>query len=171
MKNAGNTLSVFLVDDDPLFVTAIKHKLREKFKSGIRVSTFLNGESCLQHMDDKPDLVFLDYYLHPGSEEHMNGLDVLKKIKDISDETEVVMLSSNRAKEIITDTINNGARKYITKGEGTNQQVQAAVNLIIHETVQERMLSENRKLNFIMAGVMVVLGLAILFIYLRYFSS
>ncbi|HXC05741.1 MAG TPA: response regulator [Bacteroidia bacterium] len=171
MKNSDQSLSVFLVDDDALFLTALKHRLREKFKSGIRISTFLNGESCLQHMIDKPDIVFLDYYLHPESSDYMNGLEVLKKIKRISDQTEVVMLSSVDKKEIISDSLNSGAYKYITKGETTGKHVHAAVKEIIHDSLAERNARENRKLNYIMAGVILLLGSIIAFAYLRYFAD
>ncbi|MFI5148444.1 MAG: response regulator [Bacteroidia bacterium] len=171
MKNTATWLSVFLVDDDIMYMTTVKHKLREKFKTGIRISTFMNGETCLKHMDSKPDIVFLDYYLHPESGNYMNGLDVLKKIKDVSDQTEVVMLSSNKEKTIIENTINQGAYKYITKGESASLQVNAAVKEIIHESILERNASENRKLNYIMAGIILLLGLAVVFVYLRYFSE
>jgi two-component system OmpR family response regulator len=170
MKNVNQSLSVFLVDDDAMFLTALKHKLREKFKSGIKISTFLNGESCLQHMSDKPDIVFLDYSLHPESTDALNGLDVLQKIKRLSDQTEVVMLSSSDKKEVISDSLILGAYKYITKGETAGRHVHAAVKEIIHDSILERNARENRMLNYIMAGVIVVLSLAIAFVYFRYFA-
>jgi two-component system OmpR family response regulator len=168
MKSSDNTLSVFLVDDDPMFLSALKHKLREKFKSGIKISTFSGGEECLRHISDKPDVVVLDYYLDGNPSNTMNGLEVLQKIKSVSDDTTVVMLSGQERKEVVEESIRIGAFKYVPKGEAAMHTIQALVNKSMQSHIQQKDAKENARFNMIMTGVFIaILGLAA-FLYFKY---
>ena len=40
MKTSQESYSVFLVDDDKMFLSSLKNTLNQQFKSGIEVSTF-----------------------------------------------------------------------------------------------------------------------------------
>ena len=44
-------LNLFIVDDNKLMVTDLKHYLLNKFGGGVKISTFENGESCLEKVD------------------------------------------------------------------------------------------------------------------------
>ncbi|HEV7230958.1 MAG TPA: response regulator [Bacteroidia bacterium] len=168
MKTSENTLSIFLVDDDPMFVSVLKHKLVEKFKSGIKISTFAGGEECLKHIDDKPDVVILDYYLDGVPGNTMNGLEVLQKIKSASDDTTVVMLSGQERKEVVEESMRKGAYKYVAKSETAVQTIQALVNKALHTMIQEKDAKENAKFNIVMTCIFIaILGLAA-FLYFKY---
>ena len=41
-----------------------------------------SGEDCLEHLNLKPSLIVLDYYLGEGESTAMSGLDTLKKINE-----------------------------------------------------------------------------------------
>jgi two-component system OmpR family response regulator len=169
MKNSDNTLSLFLVDDDVMFLSALRHKIHEKFKSTLHISTFSDGEECLRHMDDKPDIVVLDYYLNHDFRHAMNGLEVLEKIKTVSEETQVLMLSSEEKQEVQDKSIRLGAYKYLSKNQLSSQNLQNAIKDVIHEIIIDRNAKENRQLNFIMGAVaLAVVGL-IIYLYYRYF--
>src|SRR5581483_1109148 len=94
MKTSQEAYSVFLVDDDKMFLSSLKNNLAQNFNSGVELSTFTSGEECLQKIESNPDIVILDYYLnddqHPDA---MDGLTVLKKIKEASQDSAVIMLS------------------------------------------------------------------------------
>jgi DNA-binding NtrC family response regulator len=169
MKNKDNSLNIFLVDDDVLFLTALKHKLQEKFKASVRVSTFLNGEECMRRIEDKPDIVVLDYYLDGPEGTHMNGIDVLKRIKTVSDKTEVVMLSGEGRMEVKESSIRSGAYKYLQKNATSAHILQNTIKDIIHEIILNRSAKENKQVNYIMGGVLLLLTGLIFYIYLKYF--
>jgi DNA-binding NarL/FixJ family response regulator len=169
MKNKDNALSVFLVDDDRMFLTALKQKLTDKFKATIKISTFPNGEECVSRMEDKPDIVVLDYYLDSPDGNHMNGMEVLQKIKTVSGKTEVVMLSGEGREEVKENSLRLGAYKYLQKNATSAHTLQNTIKDIIHEIIVNRSAKENKQVNFIMGGVLVVLTGLIIYLYMKYF--
>lgn len=77
---------VLLVDDEALILLGWEHSLRS---AGYDVETALNGNEALDIVHkQKPDVVITDYIMP-----EMNGVDLCRKIKTISPETEVVLLS------------------------------------------------------------------------------
>lgn len=110
-------MSIFLVDDDQLFITALKDQVQKMFKFETNVQTFLTGEECLKNFKNPPKIVILDYFLNSSYQHAMNGLQVLKKIKDISPDTKVIMLSSQDKMEIAVKLIKLGAYDYIIKND------------------------------------------------------
>ena len=123
--------NLFIVDDDVLMLTALKHYLYNRFGNGLRISTFTDGESCLKKVDEETDIVILDYHM-----EGKNGLDVLKSIKSTNPKTEVIMLSSNEDKGVVLETFKVGAKDYIIKGQGAWRQLTSIVNYIVTEPIR-----------------------------------
>jgi two-component system chemotaxis response regulator CheY len=62
------------------------------------------------YRDLKPDLVILDI-LMPD----MNGLDVLKKIREINPEARVLMCSASEQTAFVQEAVDSGAAGYIVK--------------------------------------------------------
>jgi DNA-binding NarL/FixJ family response regulator len=63
----------------------------------------------------QPDVLTLDLDL-PG----MHGLDVLRVVRWYSPDTKVIILSGHAEEATIQETLKEGARGYIVKGEGAN---------------------------------------------------
>jgi DNA-binding NtrC family response regulator len=128
-------ISVFLVDDEKTYLTALEHYLNGHFKSKIQTDTFTDGRECINALESKPtiDLVVLDHYLTPGGAGTMDGLDVLRKIKQINPEVIVVMLSAEDKLTVATDCINNGAFEYVVKSETAFLRVQNIIKNLLHE--------------------------------------
>jgi DNA-binding NtrC family response regulator len=103
---------VFLIDDDKLFLTSLSHQLKDTFR---KVEAFSTGEEFLKQLKKGPCVIILDYYLNSCYKDAMNGLEVLKKIKQVNPKAEVIMLSSQEKMEIAVDTIKHGAYDYIVK--------------------------------------------------------
>ncbi|MGP8215247.1 MAG: response regulator [Bacteroidia bacterium] len=118
---AKNKISVFLVDDNEVFLKTLIFFLNEQFKSEIQIESFSTGEDCLKKIQQNPeaatDIVILDYHLNTESNNAMNGIDILKKIKNINSKIIVVMLSAEDKLKIATDCITNGAYEYVVKSE------------------------------------------------------
>jgi DNA-binding NtrC family response regulator len=124
MKN--NVINLFIVDDDVLSSTLLKHHLNEKFGANISISTYIDGKSALQKIDKNTSIVILDYFL-----EGENGNDVLKSIKEINPKTEVIMLSSNENIAIAIESFRKGAKDYVIKGEKASKKITHIVYDII----------------------------------------
>ena len=116
-----NNISVFLVDDNEVFLKALTLSLGECFKSEIQIESFSTGEDCLKKIQQNPqtaaDIVILDYHLNTDSKNAMNGFDVLKKIKKINSRIIVIMLSAEDKLQIAIDCITYGAYEYVVKSE------------------------------------------------------
>jgi two-component system OmpR family response regulator len=121
--------SIFLVDDNAMFLDTLKASLLEKFGKLLSVYEYSTGEACIQNMDNQPDIVVLDYNLN--SAEHpdaMNGIKALKEIKSSFKDTTVIMLSSQDKMQVAIDAVKNGAYDYIAKSESAFIRIQNTVS-------------------------------------------
>ena len=107
---AKSEVPVFLVDDDPLYLHVLKEKLKKY--PNVRLYSYRSGEDCLQYLHLNPRVVILDYYLDPGS---MNGIEILKQIKQLNPATEVIVLSSQDTLQVVADSLGSGAFAYLIK--------------------------------------------------------
>ena len=105
---------VFFVDDDKLILNLLEYTF--KSRDGIRVKTFFSGEECLDQMQLKPDLVVVDH-MFTGKKGQMNGLQVVRKIREIDQDTTILVLSGQEDESIIADFIQSGAKQYISKDD------------------------------------------------------
>lgn len=116
-----NKISVFLVDDNQMFLKALELSLNEYYKSEIKIDFFYTGEECLKAILKSPktavDTVILDYHLNTEVQNAMNGIDVLKKIMEINPAINVIMLSSEDKIKIAEDSLKAGAYEYVVKSE------------------------------------------------------
>ena len=93
------------------------------------IRSFATGEECLQHLDESPDIVVLDYYLNSREKKAANGIDILKEIKSLDKSLPVVMLSSQKNFSVAAQSIQHGAVHYVVKGQkafGEVRQIIAA---------------------------------------------
>lgn len=109
----GNKL-VFFVDDDKMILNLLEYTF--KSRAGIEVKTFFSGEECLENMHLKPDLVVLDH-LFPGDTGQLNGLDVIKKMREADKDVSIIVLSSQQDENLIPEFLKVGANQYISKDD------------------------------------------------------
>lgn len=133
MTTTGN-YKIFLVDDDVKTLIMFKHNLDRRLSFPVTINVFAYGENCLDRMqEDKPDIVVLDYYLNAIRENAQTGLEVLCQIKELSPETQVIMISGQEDMETAIECVRNGAYDYIIKNEKAMQRLEFVVNKILYE--------------------------------------
>lgn len=110
-----NTLKLFLVDDDAVYLKSLEIDFQNQ--AGFEIETYSSGELCLQNMDRQPDLIVLDYHLDGIEKGVMNGIDTLKKIREMKPNFPVVMLSAQDKIEVAVDCMRHGAFDYVVKSE------------------------------------------------------
>ncbi len=115
---------IFVVDDDP-FIT--KLVVKRFSPEGYRVEAFDYGEECLKAMNQKPDLVILDYYFTKQGETVMNGMTVFDRIKEISPEVLVIMLSGQERGEIVLELARKGIDDYVIKDNNLIDNLNSAI--------------------------------------------
>jgi len=127
---------IFLVDDDPIFLKVLETQFKEQ--TDYEVLTFLTGEDCLKNLSQKPDIIFLDYYLNPTNPNVHNGLEILHEIKAIDSNIPVVMLSSQDQIEVAVNCMKHDAFDYIVKSEGTFMRAQKVIAVLFNQKKLEK---------------------------------
>lgn len=132
-------ISIFLVDDDALYLKLLSRDLSEKPEYIIK--TFNTGERCLENLSEKPDIIVLDYYLNGIDKYALNGLETLRKIKSTNPEIPVIMLSSQDQIEVAVNCMKLKAVEYIVKSETAFARVHNAIVTVLHYKKMEKTLS------------------------------
>jgi two-component system, NtrC family, response regulator AtoC len=105
--------TVTLVDDDPLIRETMKDYLTSMKITDIE--TYASGEEFLAAM--KPsDKRFVVCDFDFGSQQKMNGMQVLEEIKKRSPEMPVIILSAQDKMSIALEVLRKGAIDYFIKG-------------------------------------------------------
>jgi DNA-binding NtrC family response regulator len=98
---------LLVVDDEPLILEV----LTEHFKGDYEVETALNGADALGAiLRSRPDVVMLDINMP-----RMNGVQVLKDIKQIDETIAVIMVTANEQVAMAADALRSGAFAYVPK--------------------------------------------------------
>ena len=105
----GNPIRVLLVDDEERFVQNLAKLLRGR---GFEATTAFEGAAGVAAVEkgEAFDVVLLDVKM-PG----MDGIETLQKIKEISPETEVLMLTGHADVETGIAAMREGALDYLMK--------------------------------------------------------
>ena len=119
---AGNILAI---DDEQ----NIRHLIQSEFElEGLAVTTAGSGEEGLNLFDSgRFDVVLLDINLPK-----LNGVEVLKRLKQKAPQTEVIMITGYGDVKSAVESIKQGARDYITKPFKLNE-ILALVKQAIRE--------------------------------------
>ena len=103
-----DSVKIMVIDDEPSVLESFKMILKIK---DYDVTTFPDGPAALAQLQkDKFDLAFIDYKL-PG----MDGLEVLKKIKEIDQNMEVIIVTAYATESSHANAITLGALEYLRK--------------------------------------------------------
>ncbi len=113
MESSGKL--IFVVDDDKLILNFLEYVFQSK--NGYRILSFFSGEDCIKNMHLKPDLVILDYILSEKSNDVLDGLATLKKLKHIDKKIPVIVLSGQTNDKSARELLKNGALKILKKDD------------------------------------------------------
>jgi len=99
---------VLVVDDEPDAVELLQEFLASK---GYEVLTASSGEEALRKVkEERPHLMLLDVRMRG-----MNGLDVLRQVRQFDQEVGVIMVTAVNEEETGRDALKLGAFDYIVK--------------------------------------------------------
>jgi len=138
---AQNKYSMFLVDDDRMFLLSLKNSLQQQFGSMLQISEYQTGEECLQNINKKPDIIILDYNLSDEDPGAMNGMDVLREVKLKLKNTIIIMLSSQDNIQVAMDCLRNGTYEYISKSESAFVRIPNSIKNAI-ESIKSKKKSD-----------------------------
>lgn len=144
--NIKDQINIFIVDDNKVFLLALKAYIEGSFKEKlIKIYTFETGEKCLESFTEiMPDLVILDNQLNSEITDAASGLEILSKIKIQKPLTSVIMLTSDEHIDVALKSFHHGASDYVVKTASTFN----AINLSISKIFADKELylqSEDKK--------------------------
>jgi len=124
MTVAQKSYRVLVADDHAVVRTGIKQLLEAQ--PGIEVCCeATTGVEAIEHVRKaKPDMVLLDLTMP-----EMNGIDAARQIREISPNTDILVLSMHYTEEIAREVLRSGARGYMLKSDA-NAELVTAVNRV-----------------------------------------
>ena len=120
-------INVMLADDHVLIREGIKQLL--EFDGSMKViEEASDGIECLEKLKNvRPDILLLDINMP-----NMNGIDVLKELKENNDPVKVLILTVHSEVEYLVKAVDIGANGYILKDSGS-VELKQAINTVIDE--------------------------------------
>ena len=124
MSVAQKSYRVLVADDHAVVRSGIKLLLEAQ--PGVEVCCeATTGVEAVEHVKKaKPDMVLLDLTMP-----EMNGLDAARQIREISPNTDILVLSMHYTEEIAREVLRSGARGYMLKSDA-NAELVTAVNRV-----------------------------------------
>ncbi len=114
------TVHVLVVDDDPESLRAIARILKTR---GFQVATAMSGTDALETIKNQDVDVLLVDLVMPG----ISGLDVLKKVKQVSERVEVVLMTAFADVDTAVTAVKAGAYDFLTKPFASSDTVALTV--------------------------------------------
>ncbi|MCL3780250.1 response regulator [Prolixibacteraceae bacterium JC049] len=123
MQNRRNPL-IFVVEDNQVYNKLVVSYLKSNKYTNVK--EFHSGEDCINNLEKKPDIIIQDYLL-----EGMTGIDVLKKAKQITPDTEFIFLSGQDSIDVAINSMKYGAYDYIVKDQMALKKLVNKINKIM----------------------------------------
>ncbi|HAH24680.1 MAG TPA: regulator [Prolixibacteraceae bacterium] len=114
---------IFVVEDDEWYNRLLVHTL--SLNPDYEIQSFTTGKACLDNLHQEPDIITLDYRLPD-----MKGLEVLKQVKEINEDIQIILISEQDDIEVVVTLLRHGAYDYIIKSKDIRERLLNTVNNI-----------------------------------------
>ena len=114
-----------LIVDDAMFMRMTIKKMLEAHGHSVAGEAGNGLEAVKKYMEIKPDVVLLDITMP-----EMNGVEALKRIREVDAKAKVIICSAMGQQEMVAQAIQNGAKDFVVKPFEESRLV-AAVNRVM----------------------------------------
>ena len=130
-----NGAKILIVDDEKIALRNLEHVMQ---KEGYAVAATQSGQNALKLLEEQQfDVVLTDLKM-----EKVDGMQILKRCRELSPDTEVIMITGFATLESAVNTMKHGAFYYIAKPFKLDE-----VRRVVREAVEKvRLKTENRHL-------------------------
>lgn len=118
-----STFLIYVVDDNEWYNKFLVHNL--SLNPDFTIRHFYTGRELLDAMNGKPDVITLDYRLPD-----ITGDELLRKIKNIDENIEVIMISEQGEIQTAVELLKAGAFDYLVKTNDIRDRLLNAINNI-----------------------------------------
>jgi FixJ family two-component response regulator len=165
LKFIEENILIYIIDGDEFFSKILKSKFETSTK--YKVLLFSSGEDFLEHTiknsisKKSMPVIILDYSLKTHKNyDAKNGLDILKIIKELYPDIDVIMISGFEDTDIATTSMHYGATSFIKKNENSFLRVHNTIKYLISKKKLEKTKKQShfaRKFFLIMIITLIVL--------------
>jgi DNA-binding NtrC family response regulator len=125
---------VLIVDDEKIAIRNLEHVLK---KEGYLVKSTTSGQNALKILvQDSFDVVLTDLKM-----EKVDGMQLLKRTKELNPDTEVIMITGYATVETAIDAMKHGAYHYLTKPFKLDE-----VRKVVREAAEKVLLKKENRL-------------------------
>ncbi len=131
------SVTLVLADDHPIVRQGLRHLLEDEPDFHV-VGEAGDGVEALRLVERlRPDILLVDMMMP-----NLNGLEVLRQIKNISPATRTIVLSMQSADAYVIEALMYGAAGYILKETGPSELVKAVHEVVLGNQFLSAKLSE-----------------------------
>lgn len=112
----NKAFKIFVVEDNDWYNRLLVHSLG--LNPDYEIKACFTGQECIDQLHENPDVITLDYRLPD-----MTGLDVLKQVKAINPDIQVILISEQGDIETVVDLLKYGAYDYIVKSKDIKERL------------------------------------------------
>jgi two-component system OmpR family response regulator len=122
--------TIFIVEDNEMYSHSLKEFLITRFLNTLEIKTFYLGEMCLMELHRNPIIVIMDFLLNSKYNEANNGLEIIKRIKILRPQTNIIVLSGEKKIKLDPETIKEFDCVYVQKDQEAFMKVERFIRRI-----------------------------------------
>ena len=143
MGNTSKSLRILIADDHDIVRRGIRSLIEARPEWKICDEAHSGREAVTKAEEKKPDIVILDI-----SMPELNGLEAARRIKKVSPNSEILILSVHYSDQLIKEILDVGVRGFIVKSDSDRDLVVAVETLANHKPFFTSMATEVMLTNF-----------------------
>lgn len=124
--------TIFIVEDNELYARTLKTFISSRFPQIKRIVIFSIGEMCLRQLNRKPGIIIIDYFLDSKYGEAQNGLEIIKRIRTQTSQTNIIVLSIQKDLDVILEAIEQYDCSYVQKDDDAFHKIEQTINEIFN---------------------------------------
>ena len=128
LRSKMGTLRIMIADDHDLVRRGLKMLLEAHTGWKVCAEAHSGREAVAMAEEFRPDIAIMDI-----SMPELNGIEAARKIKKISPNTEMLILSMHHTDQLVREIIETGAKGYIIKSDSDRSLVAAVEALAVHK--------------------------------------
>lgn len=128
MQTFDQYYNLYVAADNQLYAESLKQSLETNLDRHIKVEAVVSKEDCINKIqkENKPGIVVLDYKLNKKSPD-ANSTYTVDKIKEMSPETIVIMMSNEEDMPSAIKALRYGAYDYVMKDRFAFSHIREAI--------------------------------------------
>ena len=146
LKPLGSTmknLRILIADDHDIVRRGIRSLIEARPEWKVCDEAHSGREAVAKAEDRKPDIVILDV-----SMPELNGLEAARRIRKVSPNSEILILSVHYSDQLIKEILDAGVRGFVVKSDSDRDLVVAVESLANHKPFFTSMATEVMLMNF-----------------------